>query len=167
MVHPTQWRVVIRGPWTDALAASLDAANIPKISGHRIPGLESHSLLVSAPRDIDAIALVKAAVDGHAVSVVEDDVRRFPREDDPSFWVGTPGEITDEQREALRLAGIDTDVGSVGEQVVGADRKTLRSIVRVPAVDGEGATERVAQVLGLDARELQVYSAGKSRNQHA
>jgi hypothetical protein len=68
------WRVVVRGRFTAEARDAVARAGITPISGHEIPGLQSSSLAVAAPRREDAVFLVKRALGGHALFVVEDDV---------------------------------------------------------------------------------------------
>lgn len=69
------WRVVARGPFTPEAREALSRAGIAVISGHEIPGLQSTSFSVAAPQAEDAVLLVKRALAGHQLFVVEDDVQ--------------------------------------------------------------------------------------------
>jgi hypothetical protein len=75
MSFQPMWRVVARGPYTDQARQAIANAGITAISGHAIRGLESTSFAVGAPRAEDAVFLVKRALEGHSLFVVEDDVR--------------------------------------------------------------------------------------------
>jgi hypothetical protein len=78
------------------------------------------------------------------------------------FWVGVRGDLTAEQIEALKAAGIVVydlrrTAGGWGEPPI--EWETLRTFVRVSAPDDSGAKGEVAQALGLDAGDLLAYSA--------
>lgn len=74
MSFQPMWRVVARGPFTTDARDSIERAGITPIAGHAIPGLESTSFAVAAPRPDDAVHLVRRALEGHALFIVEDDV---------------------------------------------------------------------------------------------
>jgi hypothetical protein len=75
MSFQPMWRVVARGPLTAEAHDAIESAGITLISGHEIPGHQSSSFAVAAPRPEDAAFLVKRALEGHALFVVDDDVQ--------------------------------------------------------------------------------------------
>lgn len=77
------------------------------------------------------------------------------------FWVGVRGDLTAEQTEALKAAGIVVydlrrTAGAWGETPV--EWQTLRTFVRVSTADDSEAKDEVAEALGLDATDLLAYS---------
>jgi hypothetical protein len=78
------------------------------------------------------------------------------------FWVGIRGDLTAEQIEALKAAGIVVydlrrTAGAWGEPPF--EWETLRTFVSVSAADDSEAKSVVAQPLGLDDTDLIAYSA--------
>jgi hypothetical protein len=78
------------------------------------------------------------------------------------FWVGVRGDLTAEQIEALKAAGIVVydlrrTAGGWGEPPIRWE--TLRTFVRVSASDDSEAKGEVAGALGLDAADLLVGPA--------
>jgi hypothetical protein len=77
----------------------------------------------------------------------------------PELWVGIPGDLRAEQAEALTSAEIAVDdllVIAAGR--FGGELKTVRTLVRVWAVDESEAKGEAARVIGFDAGDLIVYS---------
>jgi hypothetical protein len=77
------------------------------------------------------------------------------------FWVGIRGDLTAEQLEALKSAGIVAydlrrTAGGWGEPPI--EWETLRTFVRVSAREDSEARGEVAEALGLDAADLLAYS---------
>lgn len=70
-----RWLVSFRsGPMTDGLRAALDMADLVIVGGHgagfagpdgQLPEITSHTVLLSAPDEKQAIELVRQAVEGH------------------------------------------------------------------------------------------------------
>lgn len=78
------------------------------------------------------------------------------------FWIGAPGELSTEKLAALSEAGIAVDdlrqlVSGRGEGPIAWE--VIRTCVRVSAEDESQATGKVAEALGVDARDVRVYSA--------
>jgi hypothetical protein len=82
------------------------------------------------------------------------------------FWVGIKGDLPAEQTEALTSTGIAADdlmVLSQGRGEVSArwpaQWETVRTFVRATAADEAEARVEVARALGLEAADLNAYSA--------
>lgn len=77
------------------------------------------------------------------------------------FWVGIRGELTAEQLEALKSAGIvayDLRKTAAGWGEPPIEWETQRTFVRVSAAGDSEARGEVAQPLGLDADDLLAHS---------
>jgi hypothetical protein len=77
------------------------------------------------------------------------------------YWVGIRGDLTAEELEALKSAGIVAydlrrTAGGWGEPPI--EWETLRTFVRVSAGEDSEARGVVAEALGLDAADLLAYS---------
>jgi hypothetical protein len=77
------------------------------------------------------------------------------------FWVGIKGDLTAEQMEALKTAGIVLDDLRLISAGYGTPTQweTMRTCVHVPAVDESEAKTEVARTLGVDAGDLLAFSA--------
>ena len=77
------------------------------------------------------------------------------------FWVGIKGDLTAEQREALKAAGIVVDDLRLISAGYGTPTQweTMRTCVHVPAVDESEARTEVARAVGVDADDLLAFSA--------
>jgi precorrin isomerase len=77
------------------------------------------------------------------------------------FWVGIKGDLTGEQREALKTGGIVVDDLRLISAGYGTPThwETMRTCVHVPAVDESEAKAGVARAVGVDADDLLVFSA--------
>jgi hypothetical protein len=77
------------------------------------------------------------------------------------FWVGIKGDLTAEQREALKTGGIVVDDLRLISAGYGTPTQweTMRTCVHVPGVDESGARTEVARAVGVDADDLLVFSA--------
>lgn len=76
--------------------------------------------------------------------------------------MGIKGDLTAEQREALKTAGIVVDdlrLISAGYGIP-TQWETMRTCVHVPAVDESEARTEVARTLLVDAGDLLAFSAG-------
>jgi hypothetical protein len=75
------------------------------------------------------------------------------------FWVGVRGDLTAEQIDALRSAGVAVD--DLRRLSVGRDDEwtTARTFVCAEAEDEAGARAEVAGALGLNADDLLTLSA--------
>jgi hypothetical protein len=81
------------------------------------------------------------------------------------FWVGIRGDLTAEQREALKAAGIVVDDLRLISAGYGTPPQweTMRTCVHVPAVDEAEAKTEVARTLGVEAGDLLAFSAAVFR----
>ena len=77
------------------------------------------------------------------------------------FWVGIKGDLTAEQREALKTGGIVVDDLRLISAGYGTPTQweTMRTCVHVPAVDESEARTEVARAVGVDADDLLAFSA--------
>jgi len=77
------------------------------------------------------------------------------------FWVGIKGDLTGEQREALKTGGIVVDDLRLISAGYGTPTQweTMRTCVHVPAVDASEARAEVARAVGVDADDLLAFSA--------
>ena len=77
------------------------------------------------------------------------------------FWVGIKGDLTAEQMEALKTAGIVLDDLRLISAGYGTPPQweTMRTCVHVPAVDESEARTEVARAVGVDADDLLAFSA--------
>ena len=77
------------------------------------------------------------------------------------FWVGIKGDLTGEQREALKTGGIVVDDLRLISAGYGTPTQweTMRTCVHEPAVDESEARTEVARAVGVDADDLLAFSA--------
>jgi hypothetical protein len=79
-----------------------------------------------------------------------------------AFWVGIPGELTDDQRSALERAELHVEEDPPPQTTAGFSEvysKAYRVWVRVPEAEDEAhATGWVAAAIGVEADQLVVRS---------
>jgi hypothetical protein len=75
------------------------------------------------------------------------------------FWVGMKGDLAAEQMEALTSAGIAVDDlrRTLSGRGIPIQWETMRTFVRVSAVDEPEARGKVARTLGLESGDLLTY----------